>query len=73
MVRIALMLFLPMCIYWGRHIMICFKEVLKDPNVNFITEKFKLQCLCYVEPKDASRTSKTKTKLGKHLHLNVDS
>ena len=49
------------------------KEVLKDPNVNLITEKFKLQCLCYVEPKDASRTSKIKTKLGKLLHLNVDS
>ena len=53
--------------------MICFKEVLKDPNVNLVTEKFKLQCLCYVEPKDASRTSKIKTKLGKLLHLNVDS
>ena len=28
--KIALMLFLPMCTYWGRGIGICFKEVLKD-------------------------------------------
>ena len=53
--------------------MICFKEVLKDPNVNLIMEQFKLQCLCSVEPKDARGTSKIKTKLGKLLHLNADS
>ena len=53
--------------------MICLTEVLKDPNVNLIMEKFKLQCLCSVEPKDASGTSKIKTILRKLLHLNVDS
>ena len=67
------MLFLPMCIYWDRDIAICFKEVLKDHNVNLIKKQIKLQCLCSVELKDASRTSKIKTKLGKILHLNVDS
>ena len=67
------MLFLSMCIYWDRDIVICFKEVLKDPNVNLIMEQFKLQCLCSVEPKDASETSKIKTILRKLLHLNVDS
>ena len=67
------MLFLSMCIYWDRDIVICFKEVLKDPNVNLIMEQFKLQCLCSVEPKDASGTSKIKTKLGELLHLNFDS
>ena len=46
---------------------------LKDPNVNLIIEQIKLQCLCSVEPKDVSGTSKIKTKLGKLLHLNVDS
>ena len=64
---------LPRCIYWDRSIVICFKEVLKDPNVKLIIEKIKLQCLCSVESKDASGTSKIKTKLGKLLHLNVDS
>ena len=68
----ALMLFLLMCIYWGRDIVTCFKEVLKDPNVNFIIEQIKLQCLCSEEPKDVRGTSKIKTKLGKLLHLNVD-
>ena len=67
------MLFLSMCIYWDRDIVICFKEVLKDPNVNLVMEQFKLQCLCSVEPKDASGTSKIKTILRKLLHLNVDS
>ena len=67
------MLFLSMCIYWDRDIVICFKEALKDPNVNLIMEQFKLQCLCSVEPKDASGTSKIKTILRKLLHLNVDS
>ena len=52
--------------------MICFKEVLKDPNVNFIIEQFKLECLCFLKSKEASGTSQTKTKLGKLLHLNVD-
>ena len=51
----------------------CFKEVLKDPNVNLTMEQIKLQCLCSVEPKDVSGTSKIKTKLGKLLHLNGDS
>ena len=55
---IALMPFLPMCIYWDRDIIICFKEVLKYLNVNLIMEQIELQCLCSVEPKDASRTSK---------------
>ena len=54
------------------NVVICSKEVLKDPNVNLIMEQFKLQCLCSVEPKDASGTGKIKTKLGKPLHLNVD-
>ena len=36
-------------------------------------EQFKLECLCSVEPKNASGTSKIKTKLGKLLHLSVDS
>ena len=67
------MLFLPMCIYWERNIVICFKEVLKDPNVNLIMEQIKLQCLCSVEPKEVSGTSKIKPKLGKLLHLSVDS
>ena len=67
------MLFLPMCIYWDRDIVICFKEVLKDPNVNLILEKIKLQCHFSVEPKDVSGTSKIKTKLGELLHLNVNS
>ena len=53
--------------------MICLKEVLKDPNVNLIMEQFKLQCLCSVEPKDASGTSKIKCKLGNLLHLHVES
>ena len=70
---IALMPFLPMCIYWDRDIIICFKEVLKYLNVNLIMEQIELQCLCSVEPKDASRTSKIKTKLRKLLHLNADS
>ena len=60
------MLFLPMCIYWDRDIAI-------DHNFNLIKEQIKLQCLCSVELKDASRTSKIKTKLGKILHLNVNS
>ena len=67
------MLFLLMCIYWDRDIVICLKEVLKDPNVNLIFEQIKLQCLCSAEPKDVSGTSKIKTKLGKFFHLNVDS
>ena len=67
------MLFLLMCIYLDRDIGICFKEVLKDPNVNLIIEQTKLQCLGSVEPKDVSGTSKIKTKLGKLLHLNGDS
>ena len=50
-----------------------FQRSLKDHNVNLIKEQIKLQCLCSVELKDASRTSKIKTKLGKILHLNVDS
>ena len=53
--------------------MICFKEFLKDPDVNLIMEQFKLQCLCSVETKGESGTSKIKTKLRKLLHLNVDS
>ena len=57
----------------GRDIAICFKEILKDRNVNLIKEQIKLQCLCSVELKNASRTSKIKTKHGKILHLNVDS
>ena len=57
MVWIALMPFLPKCIYWNRDIVIFFKEILKDPNVNLIMEQFKLQCLCSAEPNDASGTS----------------
>ena len=59
------MLFLPMCIYWDRDIVICFKKVLKDPNINLIMKQVKLQCLCSVEPKDVRGTSKIKTKLEK--------
>ena len=36
-------------------------------------EQTKVQCLYSVESKDASGTSKIKTKLGKLLHLNADS
>ena len=61
-----------MCIYWDRDIVICFEEVLKDPNVNPIIEQIKVQCLCSVEPKDVKGTRKIKTKLWKLLHLNVD-
>ena len=50
-----------------------FKEVLKDPNINLTMEQIKLQCLCSVELKDVSGTSKIKTKLGKILHLHGDS
>ena len=50
----------------------CFKKVLKDPNINLIMEQIKLQCLCSVEPKDVSGTSKIKTNLEKLLHLNGD-
>ena len=57
----------------GTDIVICFKEVLKNPNVNLIMEQTKVQCLYSVEPKDASGTSKIKTKLGKLLHLSADS
>ena len=60
--------FLPMCIYWDRDIVTCFKVVLKGRNVNPIMEHIKLQYLCSVEPNDVSRTSKIKTKLGKLLH-----
>ena len=67
------MLFLLMRFYCDRDIVICFKEILKDPNVNLIIEQIKPQCFCSVEPKDVSGTSKIKTKLGKLLHLNVDS
>ena len=62
------MLFLPMCIYWDKDIVIYFKDILKDSNVNLVME----QHFCFVEPKDASGTSKIKTKLGRLLHLNVD-
>ena len=62
-----------MCIYWDRDIVICFKEVSKDSNVNLIMEQFKLKCLCSVQPKDANGTSKIKTKLGKLLHRNLAS
>ena len=67
MLCIALMLFLPMHIYWDKDIVIYFKDVLKDPSVNLVME----QPFCSVEPKDANGTSKTKTKLGRLLHLNV--
>ena len=62
----------------GQRFRDCFKEVLKDPNINLIVEQcsallLQLQCICSVEPKDVSGTSKIKTKLGKLLHLNGDS
>ena len=66
------MLFLLMCIYWDRDILICFKEVVKDPNIKLIMEQIKLQCHCSVEPKNVSGTCKIKTKLEKILHLIVD-
>ena len=62
MVRIALTLFLPMRIYWDIDILIRFKVVLKDPNVNLIMEQIKLQSHCSVEPKNVSVTRKIKTK-----------
>ena len=62
------MLFLPMCIYWDRDIIICFKKVLKDPNINLIMKQTKLHCLCSVEPKDVSETSKIKTRPENLLH-----
>ena len=58
------MLCLSIRIYWDRHILNCFKEVLKDPNVNLIMERIRLQCLCPVKPKNISGTSKIKTKRG---------
>ena len=57
------MLFLPMCIYWDRYIVICFKEFLKGLSINFIMKQNKLHCLCSVEPNDVSGNSKIKTKL----------
>ena len=51
----------------------CFKDVLKDPNINLTMEQIKLQCLGSVKPKDLSGTSKIKTKVGKLLHLNGNS
>ena len=62
------MLFLPMYIYWDRDTVICFKEVLKDPNTKRIIEQIKIQCLYSVEQKDISGTSKIKIKLEKLLH-----
>ena len=62
------MLFLTICIYWDRNILICFKKVLKDPNINLIMKQIKLQCPCSVETKDVSGTSKIKTNLEKLLH-----
>ena len=38
-VCIALMLFLPMCIYWDRDIVICLKEVLKDSMPTLLWNK----------------------------------
>ena len=35
-------------------------------------DQIKLQCLCFVETKDISGTSKIETKLGKLFHLNRD-
>ena len=67
------MLFLPMCFNGNRDILTCFKEVLKNPNVNLIMEQIKLQCLCSLEPKYASATNKVKAKLRELLDLNVDS
>ena len=49
----------------GQRFRDCCKEILKDPNINLIMEQIKLQCLCSVEPKDVTGTSKIKTKLGK--------
>ena len=66
------MLFLLMCVYWNIDIINCFKEVLKDLNVNLTMEQIKLQCLCSVEPKDVRGTSETKTKLRNLLRVNVD-
>ena len=57
----------------GQRFRDCFKKVLKDPNINLIMEQIKLQCLCFVEPKDVSGASKIKTKLEKLLHLKGDS
>ena len=62
------MLFLPICIYWDRGIIIHFKKVLKDPNINFIMKQIKLQCLCSVEAKNVGGTSKIKTRPEKLLH-----
>ena len=56
----------------GQRFRDCFKEVLKDPNINLIMEQIKVQCLYSVEPKNISGTSKIKTKLGRLFHLNVD-
>ena len=59
------------CIYWDRDIVICFEEVLKDPNTKRIIEQINTVCLYSVEQKDLSGTSKTKTKLENLLHPNV--
>ena len=45
-----------------------FERNFKRFNANLIMEQIKLQCLCSVALKDISET-----KLGKLLHLNVDS
>ena len=54
-VYIELMLFLPMCTYWDRYNVICFKKILKDFNIKLIMKQIKLQSLCSVQPKDGKR------------------
>ena len=46
-VCITLMLLLSMSIYLDRDVVICFKEILKDTNVNLIIEQIKLVFLFY--------------------------
>ena len=59
------------CISWDRDIVICFEEVLKDPNTKRIIEQINTVCLYSVEQKDLSGISKTKIKLENLLHPNV--
>ena len=48
------MLFFYQYVFTETDIVICFKKVLQDPNVNVIMEQIKLQCLCSVELEETS-------------------
>ena len=56
----------------GQRFRDCFKEVIKDPNINLIKEQLNYSAFVLWN-QDVSGTSKIKTKLGKLLHRNGDS